>query len=141
MIKLNKEQKEKIQKTGDKYNLKLIVIHGSYAKGQEKPGSDLDVAILGKESINFDIFMKIFGELEDVFGNSPERELDVKTLENADALFLYQVMKDSVLIYGSSFDYWELKTYAIRNYWDHKPIFKLEEILIKKYLNKGKQYA
>lgn len=138
---LTEEKKEQIQKIGDKYELKLMIIHGSYAKKQEEPGSDLDIAILGEKPVDFDVFMKIFGELENVFGNSKERELDVKTLENADALFLYQAMKDSILIYGSSFDYWQLKTYAIRNYWDHEPIFKLEEILVKKYFNKRKQYA
>jgi hypothetical protein len=46
-------------------------------------------------------------------------------------------MKDSLLIYGSSFDYWNLKTFAIRNYWDAKPIFKLEKILVEKYFRKN----
>jgi len=74
--------------------------------------------------------------MENVFGNNEERELDLKILEKIDALFLYQVMKDGALLYGSSFDYWELKTYAIRNYWDNMPIFKLEEILVNKYFGK-----
>lgn len=136
LMLLTEKQKLQIKKIGDKYKLKLIVIHGSYAKKQEAPGSDLDIAVLGKEPLVFDIFMKIFGELEEVFGNLAESELDVKTLENADALFLYQVMKDGILIYGSSFDYWQLKTFAIRNYWDHEQIFKLEEVLVKKYFKK-----
>lgn len=135
-MELTQKQKEQVQKIGRKYNLKLIIIHGSYVKNQARSGSDLDIAVLGRESADFSVFMKIFSELEKVFGNSAERELDVKSLENADALFLYQVMKDSVLIYGDSFDYWQLKTFAIRNYWDHMPIFKLEEILLKKYLYK-----
>jgi predicted nucleotidyltransferase len=135
-MKLTKNQKEKIKKIGSKYNLKLMIIHGSFAIGRERPGSDLDIAILGKKPIDFNTLGEIFGDLEEVFGNSPERELDIKTLDNVDALFLYQVMKDSILIYGSSFDYWQLKTYAIRNYWDHKPILNLEKILIRKYLKK-----
>ena len=138
LMELTKEQKNEIKKIGDKYNLKLMIIHGSYATGKARPGSDLDVAVLGEKPTAFEVLMKIFGELEKVFGNSKERELDVKSLENADVLFLYQVMKDSMLIYGSSFDYWQLKTFAIRNYWDHAPIFKLEEILLKKYLNQAK---
>lgn len=136
-MKLSVEQKFQIQKIGDKYNLKLILVHGSYAKEKQQIGSDLDVAILGKQKIDWKIFNNIFSDLENVFGNKKERELDLKTLENVDALFLYQVMKDSVLLYGSSFNYWELKTYAIRNYWDNMPIFKLEEILLNKYLKKN----
>ncbi|MEK7166997.1 MAG: nucleotidyltransferase domain-containing protein [Patescibacteria group bacterium] len=125
-----------IQKIGDKYNLKLILIHGSYAKNKQRIGSDLDIAILGKQSIDWKIFNNIFNDLENIFGNKEERELDLKTLENVDPLFLYQVMKDSILLYGSSFDYWELKTYAIRNYWDSAPIFKLEDALLNKYFKR-----
>lgn len=134
-MNLTEKQKEHIQQIGGKYNLKLILLHGSYAAGKEQEGSDLDVALVGKESLEWDVFSKIFGELETIFGNTKERELDVKSLDRADALFLYQVMKNSILLYGSSWDYWELKTYAIRNYWDHEPIFRLEEVLIKKYLS------
>jgi predicted nucleotidyltransferase len=112
------------------------LVHGSYTKEKRRIGSDLDIAILGKQPIDWETFSNIFSDLEDVFGNNEERELDLKTLENVDPLFLYQVMKDSVLLYGHSFDYWELKTYATRNYWDNMPIFKLEEILVNKYFRK-----
>jgi len=135
-MRLSIEEKKRIKKIGDKYNLKLILVHGSYAKEKQRIGSDLDIAILGKKPISWEVFSNIFSDLEDVFGNNKERELDLKTLENVDPLFLYQVMKNSVLLYGSSFDYWELKTYAIRNYWDNMPIFKLEEILVNKYFRK-----
>lgn len=133
---LTPKQKSRIQKIGDEYNLKLILIHGSYAKGQSRQGSDLDIAILGRQAINWKVFNNISKELEDVFGDNKKRELDLKTLEDVDSLFLYQVMKDSILIYGSSFDYLELKTYSIRNYWDNMAIFKLEEILVNRYFKK-----
>lgn len=131
-MEISEEQKEQLERVGKQYEIKLILLHGSYATGKERPGSDMDIALVGKKPLEWDIFSKIFGELEEVLGNTKERELDVKTLDNADALFLYHVMKDSVLLYGSSWDYWELKTYAIRNYWDHAPIFRLEELLVKK---------
>ncbi|MFH1838646.1 MAG: nucleotidyltransferase domain-containing protein [Candidatus Kuenenbacteria bacterium] len=112
------------------------MLHGSYVKEKQRIGSDLDIAILGKQAINWKTFNNIFSDLENIFGNKKERELDLKTLENIDPLFSYQVMKDSILLYGHSFDYWELKTYAIRNYWDNMPIFKLEEMLLNKYLKR-----
>ncbi len=129
MVVATKKQKERIEKICPKYNLKLMLVHGSFATGKEKPDSDLDIAVLGKEPISFDILIGIVGELEEVFS----QELDVKDIGNVDALFLYYVMKDSILLYGSPWDYFQLKTFAVRNYWDHKPIFKLEEILVKKY--------
>lgn len=136
-MQLSVKQKIQIREIGEKYKLKLILLHGSYAKDKQRSGSDLDIAILGKQPMDWKIFSNIFSDLEDIFGNNKERELDLKTLENVDPLFLYQIMKDSVLLYGASFDYWELKTYAIRNYWDNMPIFKLEEILVNKYFRKN----
>lgn len=44
--------------------IKKAVIFGSRAKGNFKPGSDVDIAIYG-ENINFDILSKIHWELEE----------------------------------------------------------------------------
>ena len=38
-MKLTKLEKQKINKVGRKYNLKLILLHGSYVKCKARPGS------------------------------------------------------------------------------------------------------
>ncbi len=44
--------------------IKKAVIFGSRAKGNHKPGSDIDIAIFG-ENITFDIVAKLHSVLED----------------------------------------------------------------------------
>lgn len=126
------EQKEKLEKIGKKYDLRFIILHGSYAKNTPRAGSDLDIAILGKELIDFVTQMKIFVEFENVFGNSKEREIDLKTLHKVDPLFRYYATRDGVLLYGDLTDFNEFRAYASRCFEDIGKLLYLEEFIIKK---------
>ena len=143
---LTEAEKQKTIKIGKKYNLKLIIFHGSYVTGKARPDSDLDIGILGNKPLDFKAVGNIHSDLEEIFGNNYVRELDVKSLHKIDPLFRYQVAKDSQLIYGSTVDYNEFRAYAFRLYFDSKDLLKLEKLLVSKYqdhLNKKylKKYA
>ncbi|MGZ6193281.1 MAG: type VII toxin-antitoxin system MntA family adenylyltransferase antitoxin [Syntrophales bacterium] len=132
---LIQEQQHKIEDVGRKYRLKFIVIHGSYATGKMRRGSDLDIALLGEKPIEFEELLAIYGDLAEIFGDNPQRELDVKSLHKADPLFCYQVAKDSQLIYGDLTEFNEFKANAFSNYFDSKDLFHLEKILVQKFQN------
>ena len=143
-MNLTREQKRKIEEIGKKFNLKLILLHGSFASGKNKFGSDLDVAVLGKKPVEFKELLKIHGDLADVFGDNKNRELDLKSLHKTDPLFCYQVARISQLLYGSITDYSEFRAYAFANYFDSQDLFRLEKRLIDKfqnYLNRKYKYA
>jgi len=131
---------------GTKYGLKLIILHGSYATGRIRPNSDLDIGILGREPLDDETILNIFSDVERVFGNNNERELDIKSLHRIDPLFCYHVAKDSQLLYGDITDYNEFRAYAFKLYHDSDDLFKLEGLLAEKYqehLNRkyDKKYA
>lgn len=130
MLKITAKQQKQINEIGKEYNLKLVVVHGSYAKGQVHPCSDLDIAVLGKKKISFNTLMKLHFAFANVFGDNRERELDVKSLHNKDPLFRYYVMRDGLLIYGDITDYNEFRAYAIRDYIESLPFFILEQKLV-----------
>jgi len=141
-MKLTKLEKQEIKKIGKKYNLKLIILHGSYATGKAKIDSDLDIAIIGKKLIDFKKLAKIYSALSKVLGDNTKRELDIKTLNRADPLFCYHIAKYSKLLYGSLLDYNEFRAYAFRSYYDSKDLFKLEGLLVSKFQNYlNKKYA
>lgn len=117
---------------GQKRRLRFVILHGSYATGKERPGSDLDIALVGKQGLSFNDTMAIYEALDGVFGDSKERELDVKTLHHADPLFRYLVIRDGILLYGDPTDYNEFKAYAFRDYMDTKNLRELESALLKK---------
>jgi predicted nucleotidyltransferase len=132
-MNLTEEQQQKIEEVGRKYSLKFILLHGSYATNKIRRGSDLDIALLGEKPIEFDELLAIYSDLSEIFGDNPQRELDIKSLHKADPLFCYQVTKDSQLLYGDLTDFNEFKAYAFSNYFDSKDLFHLERILIQKF--------
>lgn len=138
-MNLTREQKRKIEGIGKKFNLRLILLHGSFARGKNKFGSDLDVAVLGKKTIEFKKLLKIHGDLADVFGDNQEQEIDLKSLHDANPLFRYEVMRHSILLYGKHCDYYSFKAYAFRDFQDSYSLFNLLDKIIAKrqeYLTK-----
>lgn len=130
------KNKRKIVLLGRKYKLDLMILHGSKATGKVlSPEPDVDVAIYRKGGIESEEYLKIYSDLLGVFGDS----LDLKTLHKKDALFLYLAMRDSVLLYGDERFYSIFKVYAYRRYMEAKPLFKLQDFLIAKRLERLKR--
>ena len=132
-MRLTEEQQQKIAEVGRKYRLRFILLHGSYVTNKIRRDSDLDIALLGERPIGFEELLAMHGDLAEIFGDDPQRELDIKSLHKADPLFCYQVTKDSQLLYGDPTDFNEFKAYAFSNYFDSKDLFHLERILIQKF--------
>jgi predicted nucleotidyltransferase len=138
-MELIKEQKKKIDAIGRKYDLKLVLFFGSRAKGKQRKGSDLDIAVLGNEKIDFRKLLQLNSEFQKVF----DITVDVRSLHDATPLFRYQVTKNSQLFYGSSRAYFDYRLFAYLDYIDNKPMFDLTRKMIakrQKYL-RDKIYA
>lgn len=132
MIRITKKQQDQINKIGKKYDLKLAVIYGSFAKDKNRQTSDLDIAVLGEEELNFKTVLKLFSEFSSVF---QDIEVDVKSLHRVDSFFRYQVMRDSILIYGNPLEYHNFKAYAFRAHMDSKDLLRLEQIMSQKTIS------
>lgn len=126
-----KKNKLEIKKIAQKYQLRLVLLYGSYAKNQARKDSDIDIAVLGKKTIAFKDLINLNNEFANLFQSN---EVDVKSLHQTDPLFRYQATKDSVLLYGKSDDYHSFKAYAFRDYHDSQDLFKLRDILIRRRL-------
>ena len=135
MLNLTELQKKKIKEVGEKYDLKLLLLHGSYAVGKERKDSDIDIAVLGRNKLDYKILSKIYSELESLFVNDLDKDLDFKSLHGADPYFIYKVAKDSQLLFGGQMDYDEFRAYALRVYFDSKDLRELEKIMVTKYQN------
>lgn len=132
MIELNQQQKKQLGDIGEKFNLRFIILHGSYAKGAPHKGSDLDIAVVGQRVISSDDLLALYGGFGEIFGDNRERGLDIKSLHRTDPLFRYYVVRDGVLLYGDKTDFNEFRAYAERSFEDAKGLFELEAVLVKK---------
>ena len=124
-----KNLKPEIEKLAKEHNLSLVLLYGSQAKGNMRTDSDIDIAALGIKPISTDDLIALSNDFAQIF---KVYAIDVKSLHNTDALFRYQVMQNSVLLYGRNYDYLTFKSYAFRSYHDSKDLFRLKEVLIKK---------
>jgi predicted nucleotidyltransferase len=133
-MEISQEQKKQLQNIGEKYVLKLILLHGSYATGQQRPGSDLDIAYLPAKSLDYKKQLELYSDLASVFGDNEERELDLKSLLKTGHLFQFEVVRDSQLLYGNELEYAKYKTYAYAQYFDNHALRELQYRLTRRLL-------
>ena len=137
-MEISKEQHKQLADIGKRHHLKLILLHGSYATGRQHDGSDLDIALLGYVKFPFNKELDIYSDVAKVFGDSKARELDVKSLHGTDPLFLYEVARDSQLLYGNRTDYDEFRSRVFLSYIDSRDLRELEQLLNRRQLEKLK---
>lgn len=130
-MKIAKEQKLKIAKIARKFQLKLIIIFGSFANGKNRDDSDLDIAVLSLKEVFFKEQVSLINELSAVFS----KNVDLSVLNKANPLLLFQASKNSVLLYGEEEEFLKFKLYAFNVYNDYAPYFAMEKSLNKKIIN------
>lgn len=127
---LTANQKKKITLVGKKHSLDFILLYGSVARKRAGSLSDLDIAIYRLGGVGPEEFLEIFSELAAIF---PQQEVDLKLLNGVNPLFRYYVVRDGKLLYGNQTKYNFYKAFAYRDFQEAKPLFALEEHLVKKH--------
>jgi len=123
----------KLQSIARKYNLDLIVVFGSQAKGRAVPGqSDIDVAVrfVKRPWGHGERELDLMAELAQAFkGNG---EVDVAFLNGASPLLLYQVAATGQLVYEKRSGLFSMfRVYAARRYDDNHKFFVQRERYMK----------
>jgi predicted nucleotidyltransferase len=129
--------KNNIKKIAIKHGLDIVLVFGSVVTNKTHQGSDIDIAIRYKDS-NPEIISKYFKDFGDIhFGLQklfPEYEVDLVLINHADPLFLKKITERSILLFGESKEFAELKIYAFKRYVDHRRYFEMEKRFVEKFL-------
>ena len=92
MIDLNEKVKKFIKKSAEKYNLSKVILFGSRAREDNKPRSDIDLAVEGGDVLNFHF------EIEEEAPTLLEFDIvDLSGKLNED--FLSEIERDGVILY------------------------------------------
>jgi len=112
-----------------RHHLQLLILYGSCAKGTERQGSDIDIAVFGLTPLSFETLLTLHDELSVIF---PGKEVDIKSLHHATPFFQYQVMRDGILLYGDRHVFIRLKVYAIRMQQENFKLRHIRNVLLEK---------
>ncbi|ADH60571.1 DNA polymerase beta domain protein region [Thermoanaerobacter mathranii subsp. mathranii str. A3] len=122
--------KKKLKEFVNKYNISLILIFGSYAKGRARELSDLDIGIKFDKNIDMNLYSSILRELVEIFNRE---DIDVVVLNYADPLLRFEIITSCKVLYQAySEAYIDFYLYSVKSYDDVKKLKKLEENYLKK---------
>ncbi|MCK4809530.1 MAG: nucleotidyltransferase domain-containing protein [Candidatus Omnitrophica bacterium] len=87
--------KEDLYRICRKYNLFLVVLHGSYAKNAATAKSDIDIGLLGDSNIIKEKYFDILRDFVSIFGD----KFDPVFLNGAEAMITYHVAINGIPLY------------------------------------------
>ncbi len=131
---------DKLPDICERFDISLLVMFGSHAKGTAKPGSDVDIGVwLAAPTITAERELELIRAL--VLATR-EGNLDVVILNHADPLLGYHVARDSVLLYEcepGTFDWY--RWWAWKRYLDTAKFRRMEAEYVGAFLRGDIRHA
>jgi predicted nucleotidyltransferase len=126
--------KENFKKVCEKFNLSLVILHGSYAKDTVTSKSDIDVGILGEPDIIKERYFEILGDLSEFFGD----KFDPLFINGAEPMITYHAAVDGIPLYEKTKGLFNsFKVGAMARYMDTRKFRLLEKQYIKSAIRKA----
>jgi uncharacterized protein len=119
-----------MSKLSKRYDIKLVYIFGSYAKGTNSDKSDIDIAFLLGDVYNPLDKLSLLGELCDILKSD---DIDLVILNSANSVLKHQVIKYGKLIYKETeelkvyFEVRVLKEYMDMDYFRKTQMYYINE--------------
>lgn len=124
-----------LKKALSKKPVKLAYLYGSYARGQETPKSDIDIAIVleknhGKMSFGLPVSVPVY---------IPGKEVDLRIInEETEPVFLRSVLKDKIILHvKDEKTRTDFETKAMKKFLDTEHLRRLNYNYLKKSLEDG----
>jgi predicted nucleotidyltransferase len=101
--------------------VRLAVVFGSIARGDERPGSDVDVGVrLNPDSA------ALRQEVEVALGRAAGREVDIVFLDEAPPLLRFEIATDGIVLVERQPHAWsDFRMHAMIDWWDWAPTARM----------------
>lgn len=111
--------KNLLQKVLQEYELDFIVLFGSFARGQIKKISDVDIAIKKEDKINLEEYSEIQSKLAKIF-NVKDTKIGLVEILHLSPVLMWQIAKYGQLLAGNPLKFKKFQIYALKKYLDTK---------------------
>lgn len=126
-------EKDKLPDLCRKYNIQLLVLHGSQAKGNAGDKSDIDIGILSQVKLDLDNQLALLSDFGEIFGE----KFDPVFLNGAEPLISYQVALHGKPLYEKKEGIFQrFKIQVIARYMDSKKFRIMEKLYLKRAVGK-----
>lgn len=121
--------REKLQEIAKKYELVLIILFGSYARGHANPESDVDIAVRTKLREHdwqweFDLIRDLVFALD--CGN-----LDIVFINSANPLLMFEIATEGIPLYeADDGTFQDFQLYAAKHHHDARKIYRLQQLYL-----------
>lgn len=113
------------------YDIKLIYIFGSYAKGNNNANSDLDIAVLLNNDYDPMDKLSLIGDLTSMFKRD---DIDLVILNSANSVLKHQVIKYGKLIFMENEDIKvNFEVRVLKEYMDMEPFRRIQRTYINEW--------
>lgn len=135
-MEISEKQLNKIEGIAKKYRLKLVLLFGSRVDGKMVHAeSDYDIAYLPEKSFDFEKECYLNFEFTNAM---PSDNVDTVDLRKAPPLLMKHIINRYQILYEEERNIFnEFEVYAIKRYFEAKPLFKMNEISINNFLQKA----
>lgn len=106
-----------LQKVLQEYELDFIVLFGSYAKGQIKKNSDIDIAIKKEGGLELKDYSEIQSKLAKIF-NIKDTKIGLVEILHLSPILMWQIAKYGQFLAGNPLKFKKFQLYAIKKYFD-----------------------
>jgi len=120
---------EKLENLCRKYKIQLMILHGSYARGNANGESDIDIGILSREKLELDDRLNVLNDFGEVFGD----KFDPVFLNDAEPLIS---IHGKPLFEETEGIFQRFQIQAIARYMDSKKFRTMEKLYLKRAIGK-----
>ncbi|WP_461207152.1 type VII toxin-antitoxin system MntA family adenylyltransferase antitoxin [Clostridium sp. DL1XJH146] len=119
----------------ESYDIKLIYIFGSYAKGNNNSNSDLDIAILLDRDFNPLDKLSLISEFTSIFKRD---DIDLVILNSANPVLRHQVIKHGKIVYVEDENIKvNFEVRVLKEYMDMEPFRRVQTKSVEDWIEKS----
>lgn len=128
------EMKLVLQKVAEENGLSLILLFGSQVRGKAHSKSDFDFGVLGEKVLS----PREIARLSFLFSQSmksKDESVEIIDLKSAPPLLLKEIARDAILLYEKEPHLFaRFRIYALKRYFEAKPLLELRRFALNKFL-------